>query len=151
MHATRTIRISALFAALVILAAAVGPQHARAQSGTGSAGTGSSSTRPSGIAAPRWAPLLTPEDIKEIERQYAPGGEKNPLWNPQIQENVYRQLKADGVLDTSRTPWWVPARKIAMAIFALGMLVTALRNRRAAKKQEIENQAAAALGKVAKR
>jgi hypothetical protein len=59
----------------------------------------------------------------------------NYLWNPEVQEGVRRRLEADGFFKQDPpTPWYVPARKFAQAIFAFSMLFVAIKRCRAAKK-----------------
>jgi hypothetical protein len=131
MQAAPLLRNSALFAAL-LLSIGAAPQLAQAQTRSNSV-----SPESAGKPAPRTEPLFTPQQTVELQ-QFVDNlgtGETNPLWNPEIQENVYRQLKADGVFETPPTPWYVHARQIWRVFFAVSMLITAIQMYRTRKKQ----------------
>jgi hypothetical protein len=143
----RRLQTAAILIALAIAAGGLELRPACAQA-TGSrpaptthAAGGPSSTVPSSVGtgnstAPKRVPLISPEFAEELQRKYGPGGtHSNPAWNPDIQEGVMRQLEKDGFFEREPpTPWYVPARKIAQAIFAFSMLIVGIRQYRAAKK-----------------
>jgi hypothetical protein len=132
MNATRFARLSVVFA-ILFFSAAVGTRLAEAQTPSATRDLQTEVCDPSSA---RHEPLLTSEQIAELQRQFEnPNPASDLLLDPKFQKGIVDQLHADGYhFGTEPKPWYENVRKFIRPFYLLITAITGYQAYRAAKK-----------------